>query len=211
MRGGYCRSYSNTSSGGCSAESQAMARHKERCFDQGEFYRDAAAGTLPAFSMITPPGEACDHPCHDIAKGERLHKDVYEALRAGPGWDNTLFFVAYDDGGGFYDHVVPPHEGVPNPGTDDVCMAGPGCSKHPFDFRRLGIRVSGFLISPWIPANTAIGDPSGPTPSSRYDLTSGIATAKEMFGLPSFLVRRAAPPPIPYVCACVCTTRTTGG
>jgi phospholipase C len=33
-------------------------------------------------------------------------KDIYEALRAGPKWESTMFFIAYDDGGGFYDHVV---------------------------------------------------------------------------------------------------------
>jgi hypothetical protein len=27
------------------------------------------------------------------AKGERQLKDIYEALRAGPGWENTLFVV----------------------------------------------------------------------------------------------------------------------
>jgi hypothetical protein len=31
-----------------------------------------------------------------VAKGERLLKDVYEALRNGPGWSKTLFFVTYD-------------------------------------------------------------------------------------------------------------------
>jgi hypothetical protein len=34
-----------------------------------------------------------DHPCMDMAKGERLLKDLYEALRAGKGWDKTLFMV----------------------------------------------------------------------------------------------------------------------
>jgi hypothetical protein len=29
-----------------------------------------------------PRWQACDHPCYDVAKGERLLKDVYEALRA---------------------------------------------------------------------------------------------------------------------------------
>jgi hypothetical protein len=44
---------------------------------QDVFYKQAAAGTLPQFSFINTPGEACDHPCHDMAKGERLLKDVY--------------------------------------------------------------------------------------------------------------------------------------
>ena len=52
-----------------------------------------------------PPTQACDHPCYDLVKGERLLKDVYEALRAGPKWEKTLLLVAYDDAGTFYDHV----------------------------------------------------------------------------------------------------------
>jgi phospholipase C len=48
---------------------------------------------------------------------------VYEALRAGPKWKNTLLFVTYDDAGGYYDHVVPPHEGVP--ADDAPCNLGP--------------------------------------------------------------------------------------
>ena len=157
-------------------------------------------GTLPSFSYLTPPFEASDHPCNDVAKGERLQKDLYEALRAGPGWENTLFFVAYDDTGGFYDHVLPPIENVPNPGTDETCPPSPPCSPdwqppYHFDFRRLGLRVAAFLISPWIPANTVIQHPSGPAAEkkgSRYDLTSGIATAKELFNLPTYLTKRDA-------------------
>ena len=64
-----------------------------------------------------------------MAKGERLLKDLCkivilsrfvcchlanpksitipdEALRAGPGWENTLFFVAYDDAGGFCESTI---------------------------------------------------------------------------------------------------------
>ena len=135
-----------------------------------------------------------------MAKGERLVKDLYEGLRAGPGWENTMFFVAYDDSGGFYDHLLPPIQNVPSPGTDHMCPASPPCSPdwqppYHFDFRRLGLRVASFLISPWIPANLAIQHPSGPAAEakgSRYDLTSGIATAKELFNLSTYLSRRDA-------------------
>ena len=63
-----------------------VARYVERYFSQDLFYEAAANGTLPAFSWVHPPIQACDHPCHDVAKGERLLKDVYEALRASPKW-----------------------------------------------------------------------------------------------------------------------------
>ena len=39
-------------------------------------------------------------------------KDIYEALRAGPKWGKTLFFVVYDDGGAYFDHVPTP-VGIP--------------------------------------------------------------------------------------------------
>ena len=60
---------------------EGVARHQDRFYSQTLFYERAANGTLPSLSWILPPQQACDHPCHDIAKGERLLKDVYEALR----------------------------------------------------------------------------------------------------------------------------------
>ena len=46
---------------------------------------------------LIPPSSSTDHPCHDVSKGERLLKDIYEAVRAGPSWSKTLLLVAYDD------------------------------------------------------------------------------------------------------------------
>ena len=40
--------------------------HADRFQGQDVFYDRAAAGTLPQFSFINPPDEACDHPCHDM-------------------------------------------------------------------------------------------------------------------------------------------------
>ena len=67
-----------------------------------EFFADAAAGTLPSFSWINPRsginistgvGSNDQHPDHDVAAGEAFYKDLYEAVRAGPGWNETLFVV----------------------------------------------------------------------------------------------------------------------
>lgn len=92
---------------------EGVARYSEYFYSQDLFYWGAGNGTLPEFSWLHPPLQACDHPCYDVAKGERLLKDVYEALRASPKWNKTMLLVAYDDAGGYYDHVVPPYEGVP--------------------------------------------------------------------------------------------------
>ena len=78
-----------------------VARHKNRFMNYSTFFADAAAGTLPNLAWINPNGSRCDHPCADIAHGERLDKDIYEALRAGPAWNKTLFLIVWDDIGGF--------------------------------------------------------------------------------------------------------------
>ena len=43
-----------------------------------------------------------------MREGERLMKNVYEALRNGPLWNETLYIITYDEHGGYYDHVSPP-------------------------------------------------------------------------------------------------------
>jgi hypothetical protein len=112
------------------------------------FFEQAAAGTLPNFVWIAPNGTTMDHPCEDVAKGERLLKDIYEAIRSSPQWNRTMFAVLCkiamiacissakhqlmsfwcgcmctdDDAGGIYDHVVPPHKDVP--ADESPCNVG---------------------------------------------------------------------------------------
>ena len=100
--------------------------------------------------------------------------------------------MTYDDAGGLYDHVVPPHEGVP---SDDAPCHLPyalehGCNKK-FDFRRLGERLTSFIISPWIPKGTLIQEPKG-KPHSQFEHSSISATLVELFGLPNYLTKRDA-------------------
>ncbi len=79
-----------------------------------QFLSDAAAGTLPAVSFVDPSfaGEGTgtsndDHPYADIRAGEAFLNEIYDAVRNGPGWENTVLVVNYDEWGGFYDHVAP--------------------------------------------------------------------------------------------------------
>lgn len=165
------------------------------------FYHAAKTGTLPNFAFMLPregtnattgEGSNDDHPCHDVALGEKLLKDTYEALRAGPAWNRTLLIVTYDDAGGFYDHAPLPTEGVPPP--DDV----PSCSsKTAFDY--LGNRLPTLLISPWVAKGAVIHDPPGeagtvfrPEATSKFEHSSISSTLKHLFGLPAFLTRRDA-------------------
>lgn len=172
---------------------EGVARYQDNFYSQDLFYAWAANGTLPSFSWFNPALQGCDHPCYDVAKGERLLKDVYEALRASPKWNKTLLFVAYDDAGGFYDHVVPPHEGVPD--DESPCVVPgvwPDCGA-PFDFRRLGLRSTAMLIGPSVPKGTVFQEPKqGPFNTSQFELTSIAASVKDLFNLTSFLTKRDA-------------------
>jgi phospholipase C len=164
-----------------------VSRHADRFLSQKLFYDAAANGSLPAFSWLMPPDQACDHPCHDMAKGERYVKDIYEALRAGPKWGKTLFFVVYDDGGQYFDHVPTP---VGIPADDAPCHIKPSpCSK--FDFRRTGTRATAFAMSPWLPKGAVFQEPKrGPTNTSQFEETSIPATLKNLFNLTGFLTER---------------------
>ena len=81
-----------------------------------DFQAAAAAGTLPAFTFLEPSWPSTgnsQHPNYDVALGEQLIHDTYEALRGGPGWPQTLFVLTYDEHGGCYDHVPPPWGATP--------------------------------------------------------------------------------------------------
>jgi phospholipase C len=152
-----------------------------------DFTADAAAGNLPAYSFLEPSWGSSgnsQHPNYDVSLGEKLIHDVYYALRGGPGWDQTLLFITYDEHGGCYDHVAPPSGAV---APDD----SPG--EFGFDFTRFGVRVPAVLVSPLIAAGTVFRVAAGATP---LDHTSVLKTVETRWGLPALTRRDAAAPDV---------------
>jgi phospholipase C len=76
--------------------------------DLSEFYRAAHAGALPAVSWICPNGQHSEHPPSEISAGQSYVTDLVNAIMKSPDWNSTVIFLAWDDWGGFYDHVPPP-------------------------------------------------------------------------------------------------------
>jgi phospholipase C len=72
------------------------------------FYAAAARGTLPAVSWVTPNFRVSDHPSASIRAGQAWVTRLINAAMRGPDWSSTAIFLAWDDWGGFYDHVTPP-------------------------------------------------------------------------------------------------------
>ena len=92
------------------------------------------------------------HPLADVRHGEALVKTVYEALRASPIWEDSLFIVTWDEHGGFYDHVVP-ETAIP-PGDKP---RHPKHNRSGFTFSQYGVRTAAIVVSPFIPQNTVDG------------------------------------------------------
>jgi hypothetical protein len=115
------------------------------------------------------------HPPHDVALGEYLIADVYEALRASPQWEHSLLVILSDEHGGIYDHMPPPMAINPD---------GKRSTKPRFGFDRLGVRIPAVIVSPYIPAGTI--------DSRVYDHTSVLATVEKRFQLAPLTKRDAA-------------------
>jgi phospholipase C len=73
-----------------------------------DFYAAARDGTLPAVSWIAPAQSVSEHPPASIRAGENYVTGLINTIMRGPDWKSTAIFLAWDDWGGFYDHVVPP-------------------------------------------------------------------------------------------------------
>jgi phospholipase C len=91
---------------------------------QANFFRDAAAGTLPSITYLLP--QPTTHEPLVVGPDLRL-LSVLNALRTSPNWSSTAVIVTWDDWGGYYDHVAPPTIGG----------------------HLLGLRVPTLLLSPW--------------------------------------------------------------
>jgi phospholipase C len=91
------------------------------------FLAQANAGTLPAVSWITPTQKISDHPPALVSDGQTYVTGLIDRIMRSPDWSSTAIFLAWDDWGGFYDHVPPPT----------------------VDAQGYGLRVPALLISPY--------------------------------------------------------------
>ncbi len=157
------------------------------------FIDTVAQGELPNVSFVDPAFDtegngtsADDHPLADIRLGERFIADTYHALASAGYLDNTVLMVTFDEWGGFYDHVPPPHV------IDDTNPANvnhTGDSTTPTDgqlipdYTQLGFRVPAIVVS-------NLADPlvvhHGP-----FEHTSTLKLIESTFGLKSLTARDA--------------------
>jgi phospholipase C len=73
-----------------------------------EFLVAAKDGDLPSVSWLTPAQAVSEHPPGLVSRGQAYVTSVVNAVMRSKDWDSTAIFLAWDDWGGFYDHVKPP-------------------------------------------------------------------------------------------------------
>jgi phospholipase C len=76
---------------------------------------DIANNQLPAVSWVIPAGQNSDHAGNTTyTGGPSWVASIVNAIGASPYWSNTAIIITWDDWGGWYDHVPPPHVSINN-------------------------------------------------------------------------------------------------
>jgi phospholipase C len=99
------------------------------------FFSQAKNNNLPAVSWVLPDMADSEHPRALVSTGQAYVTKIINAVMASKEWNSSAIFLAWDDWGGFYDHV---------PLTQ-------------VDTEGYGIRVPGIVISPY--ARRGVPDP----------------------------------------------------
>ena len=103
---------------------------------------------------VVPGPGVNEHPGGpSVCMGENWTVQVVNAIMRSKYWRNTAIFITWDDFGGFYDHVPPPH----------------------YDIMGLGPRVPLLIISPWTK--------EGYVDSTTYEFSSVLKFMERVHGL----------------------------
>jgi phospholipase C len=125
----------------------------------------------PSYDVLNDyKNSTSQHPLTDIALGEGLIKETYEAIRNSPHWNSSVLIITWDEHGGFYDHAIP--AGAVAPG--DTAPQDKR-NQYGFTFQQYGPRVPAVVISPLVPKNVV--------DHRLYDHGSIPATIEAFFGV----------------------------
>jgi phospholipase C len=72
-------------------------------------FDDIRNGTLPQFAWLLPDHDDSDHPGTPTDTGPSWVASVVNAVGRSKYWNSTVVLVTWDDWGGWFDHVRPPH------------------------------------------------------------------------------------------------------
>jgi len=136
---------------------------------------DLQNDSLPAVSWLIPPeGNPNEHPGGgvNICIGENWTVQYLNALFASDAWASTAVVIVWDDFGGFYDHVAPPH----------------------YDIMGLGPRTPALIISPY--TVTGSNPDGGAIDPTVYEFSSVLRFMEDLHGLAPMTDRDAQASPL---------------
>jgi phospholipase C len=126
-----------------------------------KFLADVKHHRMPQVSWINPPASYNEHPGGGISvcAGENWTVQYLNAIQQSSYWKDTAVVIVWDDFGGFYDHVPPPH----------------------YDIMGTGPRTPALIVSPWTrPGNNPLG---GSIDHHTYEFSSVLRFIEDIFGL----------------------------
>jgi phospholipase C len=171
-----------------------------------DYFTDVKNGTLPSVAFIetgsftgldehpsgkdlslTPPVQSIIN----IQPGAKYVSNIINSLMGSQSWKDSVFFFAFDEGGGAFDHVAP--MAVPSPdGIKPVLCLQPPPPGDPKDintggdFTMSGFRVPNIIISPFSKKNFVSHTP--------MDYTAILKFIETRWKLPNLTARDAAMP-----------------
>jgi phospholipase C len=125
------------------------------------FLSDIKHHRMPQVSWINPPASYNEHPGGGISvcAGENWTVQYLNAIQKSSYWKNTAVVIVWDDFGGFFDHVVPPH----------------------YDIMGTGPRTPALIISPWTRSGSSpLG---GAIDHHTYEFSSVLTFIEDIFGV----------------------------
>lgn len=153
-----------------------------------QFLLDCQNNTLPAYSQLDPMFQVesagtsiDDHPFADLRAGQTYLNRIYNAVTQSPAWPSTVLIFVYDDGGGFYDHVVPSVGAI---GQTEI-TAG-------YTDGLRGFRVPCFIVSPLARRGVASSKIAGLPADAVYDHASILKMVEWRYKLAPLAARDAA-------------------
>jgi len=148
---------------------------RQKIQDPDQILTDLENDELPAVSWLIPPeGSSNEHPGAgtNVCVGENWTVDRLNAIFESEAWPTTVVVIVWDDFGGFYDHVPPPH----------------------LDTMGLGPRTPGLIISPYsTPGDNRDG---GSIDSTTYEFSSVLAFIEKLHHLRPLTDRDANADPL---------------
>jgi phospholipase C len=164
-----------------------VAKHPSGIVPLAQYFADLQSGSLPQVAYIDPGFEigADEHPGtgNNIQTGTAFSTNIITSLMNSTAWKDSVFFLTFDEHGGFYDHVPSPTNIVSPDGIPPQDLFGGVPPDSAGDFTRFGFRVPLLVVSPFTKPHYVS--------HTLGDSTAILKFIEKRFGLPSLTQRDA--------------------